>query len=93
MILKKHTDNARAFTFRHEFETVDHANVTSTAILGYMVGTYEQPTIDITISKNEANNAYTMLIDYVSDILTYLNHSIVFVIALRAILRVVVKHR
>ena len=21
MILKKHTDNARAFTFRHEFET------------------------------------------------------------------------
>lgn len=93
MILKKHTDNARAFTFRHEFETVDHADVTSTAILGYMVGTYEQPTIDITISKNEANNAYTMLIDYVSDILTYLNHSIVFVIALRAILRVVVKHR
>ncbi|MGO1415365.1 MAG: hypothetical protein ACTHVQ_00045 [Streptococcus thermophilus] len=93
MILKKYTDNARAFTFRHEFETVDHANVTSTAILGYMVGTYEQPTIDITISKNEANNAYTMLIDYVSDILTYLNHSIVFVIALRAILRVVVKHR
>ena len=46
---------------------MDYANVTSTAILGYMVGTYEQPTIDITISKNEANNAYTMLIDYVSD--------------------------
>ena len=34
MTLKKHTDNARAFTFRHEFESVDHANVTSTAILG-----------------------------------------------------------
>lgn len=67
MTLKKHTDNARAFTFRHEFESVDHANVTSTAILGYMVGTYEQPTIDITISKNEAKNAYTMLIEYVSD--------------------------
>lgn len=41
MTLKKHTDNARAFTFRHEFETFDHANVTSTAILGHMVGTYE----------------------------------------------------
>ena len=67
MILKKHTDNARAFTFRHEFESVDHANVASTAILGYMVGTYEQATIDITISKNEANNAYTMLIEYVAD--------------------------
>ena len=48
MTLKKHTDNARAFTFRHKFESVDHANVTSTAILGYMVGTYEQPTIEIT---------------------------------------------
>ena len=34
MTLKKHTDNARAFTFRHKFESVDHANVTSTAILG-----------------------------------------------------------
>ena len=90
MTFKKHTDNARAFTFRHEFETVDHANVTSTAILGYMVGTYEQPTIDITISKNEANNAYTMIM---YQIVTYLSHSIVFVIALRAILRVVVKHR
>lgn len=46
---------------------MDYANVTSTAILSYMVGTYEQPTIDITISKNEAKNAYTMLIEYVSD--------------------------
>lgn len=67
MTLKKHTDNARAFTFRHEFETFDHANVTSTAILGHMVGTYEQPTIDITISKNEVNNTYTILIEYVAD--------------------------
>ena len=48
MTLKTHSDNAVAFTFKHEFETVDHANVTSTAILGYMVGTYEQPTIEIT---------------------------------------------
>ena len=67
MTLKKHTDNARAFTFRHKFESVDHANVTSTAILGYMVGTYEHPIIDITISKNEDNNTDTMLIEYVSD--------------------------
>ena len=42
MTLKKHSDHARSFTFKHEFETMDHANVTSTAILGYMVGTYEQ---------------------------------------------------
>ena len=67
MTLKKHSDNAVAFTFKHEFETMDHANVTSTAILGYMVGTYEQPTIDITIGGNEANNTFTLVAKYVSD--------------------------
>lgn len=67
MTLKLFTDNARSFTFKHEFETMDHVKVTSTAILGYMVGTYEQPTIETTISKNEANNAYTLVIKYVSD--------------------------
>ena len=59
--------NAKSFTFKHDFETMDHAKVTSTAILGYMVGTYEQPTIETTISKNEANNAYTLVAKYVSD--------------------------
>lgn len=67
MTLKLFTDNARSFTFKHDFETMDHANVTSTAILGYMVGTYEQQAIDLTISKNEANNAFTMVVKYVED--------------------------
>ena len=57
----------KSFTFQHEFETMDHAQTVSTAIIGYMVGTYEQPTIETTISKNEANNAYTLVIKYVSD--------------------------
>ena len=48
MKFKLFSDNAKSFTFKHDFETMDHANVTSTAILGYMVGTYEQPTIEIT---------------------------------------------
>lgn len=67
MTLLKHSDHARSFTFKREFETMDHANVTSIAILGYMVGTYEQPTIDITIGGNEANNAFTLVAKYVSD--------------------------
>lgn len=67
MTLKTHSDNAVAFTFKRDFETMDHANVTSTAILGYMVGTFEQPTAKTTISKNEARNAYTLVIEYVSD--------------------------
>ena len=67
MTLKLFTDHARSFTFKHEFETMDHANVTSTAILGYMVGTYEQPAVEITISRNKAGNAYTLVAKYVSD--------------------------
>ena len=67
MTLKTHSDNAVAFTFKRDFETMDHANVTSTAILGYMVGTYEQPTIETTISRNKTRNAYTLVIEYVSD--------------------------
>ena len=67
MKFKIFSDNARSFTFKHEFETMDHANVTSTAILGYMVGTYEQPTIEITIGGKEANNTFTLVAKYVSD--------------------------
>ena len=67
MTLLKHSDHARSFTFKHEFETMDHAQTTSCAILGYMVGTFEQPTIETTISKNKANNTYTLVIEYVED--------------------------
>lgn len=67
MTLLKHSDHARSFTFKHEFKTMDHAQTLSTAILGYMVGTYEQPTVKTTVSKNEANNAFTLVIEYVSD--------------------------
>lgn len=63
MTLKLFTDNARSFTFKHDFETMDHAQTVSTAILGYMVGTYEQPTV----SRNKARNAYTLVIEYVED--------------------------
>lgn len=67
MTLLKHSDHARSFTFKREFETKDHAQTVSTAILGYVVGTFEQPTIETTISKNEANNTFTLVAKYVSD--------------------------
>lgn len=67
MTLKSFTNNARSFTFKHEFETMDHANVSSTAILGYMVGTYEQQPTEITIGGNKANNTITMVVKYVED--------------------------
>lgn len=67
MTLKKHSDNAVAFTFKRDFETMDHAQTISCAILGYMVGTYEQPTAKTTISKDKANNTFTLVVEYVSD--------------------------
>ena len=67
MTFKFFSDNAKSFTFKRDFETMDHANVTSTAILGYMAGTFEQPTAKTTISRNKARNAYTLVIEYVSD--------------------------
>ena len=67
MKFKLFSDNAKSFTFKHDFETMDHANVTSTAILGYMVGTYEQQPTEITIGGNEANNTFTMVVEYVED--------------------------
>lgn len=67
MTLKTHSDNAVAFTFKRDFETMDHAQTVSTAILGYMVGTFEQPTAKTTVSRNKARNAYTLVIEYVSD--------------------------
>lgn len=67
MKFKIFSDNAKSFTFKHDFETMDHANVSSTAILGYMVGTYEQQPTEITIGGNEANNTITMVVKYVED--------------------------
>lgn len=67
MTFKIFSDNAKSFTFKHDFETMDHAKVTTTAILGYMAGTYEQSPVKTTISKNKAKNAYTLVIEYVED--------------------------
>lgn len=67
MTFKLFSDNAKSFTFKHDFETMDYAQVTSTAILGYMVGTYEQQAIDLTIGGNEANNTFTMVVKYAED--------------------------
>lgn len=67
MTFKFFSDNAKSFTFKYDFETMDHANVSSTAILGYMVGTYEQQPTEITIGRNKANNTFTMVVKYVED--------------------------
>ena len=67
MKFKIFSDNAKSFTFKHEFETMDHAKLATTAILGYMIGTFEQPTAETTLVKNESNGVYTLFVKYVAD--------------------------
>ena len=48
MTLKTFSDKAKTFTFTYEFKDLDTAMVADHALLGYMTGTYEVPSISIT---------------------------------------------
>ena len=48
MTLKTFSDKAKTFTFTYEFKDLDTAMVAGHALLGYMTGTYEVPSISIT---------------------------------------------
>ena len=91
MTFKSFTDNAKSFTFKHEFETMDHANVTSTAIL---VIWSEHMNNNQQRSQSVGTRLTTPLQWLLSmwKIKTLQRCLTVFVIALRAILRVAVKH-
>ena len=48
MTLKTLSDKAKTFTFTYDFKDLDTARVVGHALLGYMTGTYFQPTISLT---------------------------------------------
>lgn len=48
MTLKTFSDKAKTFTFTYEFKNQDTAQVAGGALMGYMIGTYEVPSISIT---------------------------------------------
>ena len=62
MTLKTFSDKAKTFTFTYEFQDLDTALVAGHALLGYMTGTYCQPTISLTY-KNKG----TLVAEYVED--------------------------
>ena len=62
MTLKTFSDKAKTFTFTYEFKDLDTAMVAGHALLGYMTGTYCQPTISLTY-KNKG----TLVAEYVED--------------------------
>ena len=62
MTLKTFSDKAKTFTFTYEFKDLDTAMVAGHALLGYMTGTYEIPSISIT-HKDKG----TLVAEYVED--------------------------
>ena len=62
MTLKTFSDKAKSFTFTYEFKDLDTARVAGHALLGYMTGTYFQPTISLTYKGKG-----TLFAEYVED--------------------------
>lgn len=62
MTLKTFSDKAKTFNFTCEFKDEDTAQVAGSALMGYMIGTYEVPSISITY-KNKG----TLAAEYVED--------------------------
>ena len=62
MTLKTFSDKAKTFTFTYEFKDQDTAQVAGRALMGYMIGTYEVPSISITYKDKG-----TLVAEYVED--------------------------
>ena len=62
MTLKTLSDKAKTFTFTYEFKDLDTARVAGSALMGYMAGTYFQPTISLTYKGKG-----TLFVEYVED--------------------------
>lgn len=50
--MKTISDKSKTFTFTYEFQDYETARIAGSALMGYMVGTYYQPTIEITYIEN-----------------------------------------
>lgn len=78
MTLKTFSDKAKTFTFTYEFKDPDTAQVAGHALLGYMTGTYCQPTISLTykdkgmlvaeyVEDNKLNETFKRICDSFED--------------------------
>ncbi|WP_449460361.1 hypothetical protein [Streptococcus suis] len=68
MTYKTFSDNAKTFTFTYDSKDFDTAQNIGKAIMGYMLGTYEQPAIEITY-RNDGKGGYAnrLIVEYVED--------------------------
>lgn len=62
MTLKTISDQPKTFAFTYDFEDFDTAQVAGHALMGYMTGTYCQPSISLTYKAKG-----TLVAEYVED--------------------------
>ena len=68
MTLKTFSDEAKTFTFTYHCESYDHSRLAVAGIMGYMLGTYEQPVIKSKYGvKADNGDYYPITVDYVTD--------------------------
>lgn len=78
MTLKTISDQPKTFVFTYDFEDFDTAQVAGHTLMGYMTGTYYQPSISLTykgkgtlvaeyVEDNKLNKIYKRLCDSFKD--------------------------
>ena len=67
MTLKTFSDKPRSFKFTYHCESCDHSQIASTGLMGYMLGTYEQPIITTTYGVKTDDGHYLLKAEYVED--------------------------
>ncbi|VGQ65073.1 phage protein [Streptococcus pyogenes] len=66
--MRTFSDTPKQFMFTYQCKDYDTARVTSTAILGYITGTYEQPVIDATYhNDDQGGHANQLVLEYAED--------------------------
>ncbi|BCP60935.1 hypothetical protein SUT328_01170 [Streptococcus parasuis] len=68
MTLKTFSDTPSTFTFNYTFKDHDTAQVAGHALMGYMIGTFEQPAIKVHYKSDKVGGDYNRLaVEYVAD--------------------------
>ena len=68
MTYKTFSDTPNTFTFNYTFKDFDTAQVAGHALIGYMIGTFDQPVIDVSYRNDERGGyANQLTVEYVVD--------------------------
>lgn len=66
--MRTFSDNPKSFTFHYTFKDFETAQVGAHALIGYMVGTYYQPVIDVSYQNDDqGGTANQLCVEYAED--------------------------